>query len=240
MSQAIAVLSPAVAATPDKLGEAEARAWLEKGPLAPLIEEWIVWNNSPLRHVPLVTLQQFFPEKIYRSFLEDVRVRVAVDRALRTKLSWNEPVSWAPNDSLWKIAMLSPERFQRLALLGVAFTLHQEITQIIDGSIIRLLRKEIGEDLIQFVLFSSMPSKYFLEPLKQELGAFENHIEVLQRGAIILMEHAFSSKEHGVQKRIATKLPGCFAQGCSKEALPWASEAEKILSTLWKETSSWI
>ncbi len=225
---------------PDTLGEVEARAWLEKGPLAPVIDEWIIWNNSPLRHVPLVTLQQFFPEKIYPSFLKDARVRVAVDTALRAKLSWKEPVSWAPNDPLWKIAMLSPERFQRLALLGAVFTLHQEITQIIDGSVIRLLRKEVGEDIIQFVLLSSMPSKYFLEPLKQELGAFENNITVLQQGAIMLVEHAFSSKENGIQKRIATKLPGCFAQGCSQNALPWASAAEKILSELWKETSLWI
>lgn len=225
---------------PEKIGDAEILEWMNKGALAPLIEEWICWNNSPLRHVPFVTLQQFFSEKIYSAFLEETRVRIAVDAVLKTKLSWDEPVSWLPNDRLWNIAMIPPQRFQRLAFLGAGFIFAQEIAQIIDGSVIRHLHEELGEDLIQFILLSAAPSKYQLPALKKPQEGSLTLMEALKQTAIKLVEHAFSSKEHGVQKRIATKLPGCFAQGCALQALPLASEAEQILSALWKETSSWI
>ncbi|MBX9743331.1 MAG: Yop proteins translocation protein K [Chthoniobacterales bacterium] len=230
------------------IGENEIRAWLEKETVAPLIEEWICWNNSPLRHVPLGTLTQFFPEKFYHSFLEEPRVRATVDALLKKKLSWNESVSWVPHDFLWNIGMIAPGRLKRLVLLASASLFFREIAQIIDGALIRSLREELGEDLLQFVVLSGSSARYALEPMREELlhntpAAFQESSkmrELLHQGSIKLADHAFSLKEQGIQKRIATKLPGCFAQGCAPTPLPWALEAEAILNKLWNETSSWI
>lgn len=232
----------------DILGEAEVRAWLKKESLASLVEEWIYWNNSPLRHVPVESLISFFPEKLYHSFLGEPRVRVLCDTILKKRLSWDAPVGWAPHDFLWNIGMITPVRFKRFLFLGTASIFSKEIARIIDGSLIRRLREELGEDIIQFVLLSGSSTKYVLEPMKEELlrtipAAFEegdNMIKLFQQGSVMLAEHAFSAKEQGIQKRIASKLPGCFAQGCVTSPLAWVKEAEEFLQRLWNETSSWI
>ena len=185
---------------------------------------------------------RFFPALFSENFVKDSRVSSYVDDLLRVRLSWNSSISWAPQDPLWNLAMIPPNRFQRLAFLSASFSVKHEITQIIDGAIVRKLRKEIGEDIFQFVLLSNTSSKYFLKSLHSELSTLVIHdiSEAIQQGAKMIVGHAFSSKERGIQERIATKLPGSFPQGYCDTPLPWASEAEKILSALWKDSESWL
>ncbi len=215
-------------------------AWIARAPEASSIDQWIHWNNSPLRHVSSEKLTSFFPASFGPMFITDSRVSAHVDALLRSQLPWSSTVTWAPQDPLWDLAMISPNRFKRLALLSASFSMQREITQIIDGSIVRQLRKQMGEDIFQFVLLSNASSKYFLEPMNAELSALNNIVEAINQGAVTLVQHAFSSKERGIQERVATKLPECFAQGYCDTPLPWAPQAEKILNTLWKEAKSWL
>ena len=215
-------------------------AWIARAPAAASIDQWIYWNNSPLRHVPAEKLTSFFPASFGPMFTTDARVSAHVDALLRSQLPWSSTVTWAPQDPLWDLAMISPDRFKRLALLSASFSMQREITQIIDGSIVRQLRKQMGEDIFQFVLLSNASSKYFLEPMNAELSALNNIVEAINQGAVTLVQHAFSSKERGIQERIATKLPGCFAPGYCDAPLSWAPQAEQILSALWKEAGSWL
>ena len=233
-------MSNAPSTTLDSLGEETFRAWLAREPSTALVDQWITWNNAPLCHVPPATLTSFFPESFYHTVQEDPRVSAYVNALLRSQFLWKEPVTWAPHDPLWEIGMLAPNRFERLALLGSALSMHQEITQIIDGSIVRKLRQQLGEDSVQFVLLSGSSSKYLLEGVHTELAALNDPVGAIKQGAITIIEHAFSSRERGIQQRIASKLPGCFAKALCGTPLPWAPQAEKILSELWKETSSWI
>lgn len=214
--------------------------WLERQPAATSLDQWIYWNNSPLRHASTETLTSFFPASFCSMFTSDVRVRTHVDALLRAKLSWSATVSWAPHDPLWDLAMIPPHQFKRLALLSASFSMQREIARSIDGSVVRQLRKQLGEDIFQFVLLSNSSSKYFLEPMNAELSALNDVAAAINQGAVTLVQHAFSSKERGIQERIAAKLSGCFAQGYCDVPLPWASQAEQIVSALWKETSSWL
>ena len=223
----------------DSLGEDVCRAWLTREPSSTLVDQWLLWNNSPLHHVPFSTLTSFFSESFYRVIQEDHRVSNYINAHLRSRFSWKDSVSWTPHDPLWAIGMLPPKRFERLALLGAALSLHQSLTQIIDGSIVRNLRQQLGEDIIQFVLLSGSSSKYLLQPMYTELAPLDDIVAAIKQGAVTIVQHAFSSKERGIQKRIASKLPGCFEKYCDTP-LAWASQSEKILSELWKETSSWI
>jgi hypothetical protein len=217
-------------------------AWIKRDASAISIDQWIYWNNSPLRHASSEVLTSFFPALFSEIFVKDSRVSSYVDDLLRVRLSWNSSISWAPQDPLWDLGMIPSDRFQRLAFLSASFSLKHEITQIIDGSIVRKLRKEIGEDIFQFVLLSNTSSKYFLKPLHLELSklVIDDISEAIQQGAKMIVGHAFSSKEQGIQERIATKFPGSFPQGYCDAPLPWASEAEKILSALWKDSGSWL
>ena len=147
---------------------------------------------------------------------------------------------WAPQDPLWEVAMMSPIRFKSLALLSASFSMRREITQLIDGSLVRKVRKQIGEDIFQFVLLSNASKKYFLEPMYAKLSKLDDITQSIDQGAIMIMEHGFSSKERGIQERVGTKLHGCFAQGYCDHPLPWALQAEEILASLWKETLSWL
>lgn len=136
--------------------------------------------------------------------------------------------------------MVSPDCFKRLAFLGVSFSMQRDLAKIIDGALVRELRKKIGEDIFQFVLLSGASLKYSLEPLQTALSGLPSLMEALDQGAVMLVEQAFSSKERGIQERIATKLPGCFAHGFHETPLPWSAEAEKMLSLLWKEAALWL
>lgn len=215
-------------------------AWIDRHTDAACIDQWVYLNNSPTRHASQEVLGSLFPISFFQIFENDPRVSTHVDRILRSRLSWSSSVHWAPEDALWEVAMIAPDRFKRLALLSASFSMKHELTQIIDGSVVRKLRQEIGEDIFQFVLFSNTSLKYFLEPMHATLSTVGDIIASIDQGAVMIVEHGFSSKERGIQERIATKLHGCFAQGYCDYPLPWALQAEQILSSLWKEASSWI
>ncbi|MFZ4115101.1 MAG: hypothetical protein ACOYK6_00080 [Chthoniobacterales bacterium] len=215
-------------------------AWIERAPAASSIDQWIYWNSSPLRHASHEVLATFFPASFKAILIRDSLVTTHVDSLLRSRLSWNATVNWAPQDPLWEVSMISPDRFQRLVLLSASFSMKSEISRIIDGSMVRKLRAQLGEDIFQFVLLSNASLKYFLEPLHDALSAFSDITEAIYQGSVMIVQQAFSSKERGVQERIATKFSGCFAQGYYETPLPWNARAEEILSGLWKEAGSWM
>lgn len=202
-----------------------------------LLEQWIYWNNSPLRHVPFKTLLSFFPESLYRLLPEDLRAQRRIDTILRSKLSWQESVSWMPQDPLFEIGLLAPVKFERIALLSAALIMRQSISQVIDGFTVRRLRQEIGGDILEFALLSSWPLHHDLVPNGM---SSQDIVTAIQQKAITVVEDAFSGKEKAIQVRIASKLPGCFAKGCTKEPTPLAGAAEKFLLGVWKEASSWL
>src|SRR3990167_1714282 len=202
-----------------------------------LLEQWIYWNNSPSRHVPLKTLLSFFPESLYRLLPEDFRVRRKIDTILRSKLSWHEAVSWAPQDPLFEIGLLAPVKFERLALLSAALIMRQSISQVIDGSTVRRLRQEIGGDILEFALLSSWPLHHDLVP---DGVPSQDIVASIQQKAITVVEDAFSGKEKAIQVRIASKLPGCFAKGWLEGSVPLAEESGKLILGVWKEASSWL
>ncbi|MFI0347499.1 MAG: SctK family type III secretion system sorting platform protein [Chthoniobacterales bacterium] len=213
------------------------RASLAGDPSAVGIEQWIFWNNSPSRHVPVASLTKFFSEAFFSLLAEDHRVRSHVDRLLKSKFSWKESVAWTPDDSLWEVSLIEPISLERLSLLAGAIALRKIIAQIIDGSIVRKLRQEIGEDIMEFTLLSSSSSKYFLGSVE---APSEDLVAAIKKEGIMVVETAFSAKPIGVQERIASKLPGCFANQFYHEPLPLAEAAGKILNQLWKEASSWL
>jgi len=215
-------------------------AWINRDATASHIDAWIHWNNSPIRHASPEVLASCVPASFLNVLEHDSRVSIHVDDLLRAKLSWSSPVHWAPQDPLWDVAMISPSRFKSLALLSASFSMRREITQLIDGSLVRKVRKQIGEDIFQFVLLSNASKKYFLEPMYANLSKLDDITQSIDQGAIMIMEHGFSSKERGIQERVGTKLHGCFAQGYCDHPLPWALQAEEILASLWKETLSWL
>ena len=221
-------------------GEELLRGWLADGEKGAALDQWICWNNSPSRHVPLATLMQFFPEKFYQILSQDHQVRSQVDAILRAKLSWTAPVSWMPEDPLWKISLAAPLRLQRLAFLAAALSMKEELSKIIDGALVRKLRQEIGADIMEFALLSGSLSKYFFVPLTADLARITEPLVALQERAVLFIENAFSAKEVGVQQRIASKMPGCFSTGIGKPASPLAAKTEELLCKLWKETSSWL
>ena len=214
--------------------------WIAKGDTAVALDQWIFWNNSPSRHVPLATLTQFLPEKLQQVLLQDTRCRSQVDAILRSKLSWSAPVAWKPQDPLWEISLVVPARLKRLAFLAAALSMKEVLAKIIDGGVVRKLRQEIGEDIMEFVLLSGSLSKYSFDTLTADLTAIEDPIFALQQRSLLFVENAFSAKELGVQQRIATKMPGCFATGVGKPASPLATKTEEMLCKLWKEASSWL
>ncbi len=217
-------------------------AWIKREAAASAIDQWIYWNNSPLRHASFELLTSFFPGSLFKIFLTDSRVSAYVDPLLKSQLSWSSSVAWSPEDPLWNLAMMPPGRFRRLAFLSASCSMKNEITQIIDGAIVRKLRKQIGEDIFQFVLLTNTSLKYFLESVHLEFSTLaQNDIsEAIHQGALMIVQQAFSSKERGIQERIATKFPGSFAHGYCDTPLPSASVAEKILCALWREAGSWL
>jgi hypothetical protein len=215
-------------------------AWIERAPEASSIDQWIYWNTSPLRHASTEVLTSFFPISFKPIFVSDSLVTAHVDGLLRSRLSWSTKVAWAPQDPLWELSMIPPDRFQRLALLSASFSMKSEVSKVIDGSMVRKLRAQLGEDIFQFVLLSNASLKYFLEPLHDALSTLNDITEAIHQGAVMMVQHAFSSKERGVQERIATKFSGCFSQGYCDAPLPWGSRAEEILHGLWKEAGSWL
>ncbi|MCX6957392.1 MAG: hypothetical protein NT164_02505 [Verrucomicrobiae bacterium] len=222
------------------LGEELLRGWLVGGDAAAPLDQWIFWNNSPSRHVPLATLLQFFPEKFQQILSEDNRVRSQVDVILRSKLSWSAAVAWRPQDPLWEISLVAPARLKRLAFLAAALSMKEVLAKIINGSVVRKLRQEIGEDIMEFVLLSGSLSKYFFTELTADLALVEDPLVALQQRSLLFVENAFSAKESGVQQRIASKVPGCFSTGIGKPASPLATKIEEMLCKLWKETSLWL
>lgn len=214
--------------------------WFAGGNAATALDQWIFWNNSPSRHVPLATLIKFFPEKFQQILSKDVRVRSQIDTILRSKLSWNNPVAWRPEDPLWEIALVAPARLQRLAFLVAALSMKEVLAKIIDGALVRKLRQEIGEDIIEFVLLSGSLAKYSFEELTIDTTSIEDPVAALKQRALLFLENAFSTKEIGVQQRIASKVPGCFVAGIAKKALPLATKTENLFCKLWKETCSWL
>ena len=216
------------------------KSWLEGGDVAASLDQWIFWNNSPSRHVPLVTLTKFFPEKFYHILEKDTRVRSQVDALLRTRLSWTAAVAWKPQDPLWELSLVAPARLQRLAFLAAALSMKETLAKIIDGAIVRKLRQEIGEDIMEFVLLSGSLSKYFFPECTADFPLVEDPLAALQQRAVLLIENAFSTKEDGVQQRIASKMPGTFFTGIKKTASPLAAKTEEMLCKLWKEASSWL
>ncbi len=270
-------------------GEELLRGWLVGGDAAALLDQWIFWNNSPSRHVSLATLLQFFPEKFQQVLSKDTRVRSQVDAILRSKLSWSAPVAWRPQDPLWEISLVAPARLQRLAFLAAALSMKEVLAKIIDGAVVRKLRQEIGEDIMEFVLLSGSLSKYsFAELNLSQNSTADAHCGVapvlapssindtlsrcapeapgtaspaasfekgssmndaaqkedltvaIKQRSLLFVENAFSTKENGVQQRIASKVPGCFATGVGKPASPLATKTEEMLCKLWKETCSWL
>jgi hypothetical protein len=222
------------------LDEEAIRNWLAGGDAASPLDQWIFWNNSPSRHVPLATLTQFFPEKFYQVLLKNIQVRSQVDAILRSKLSWSAPVAWRPQDSLWEISLAAPARLQRLAFLAAALSMKEVLAKIIDGAVVRKLRQEIGEDIIEFVLLSGSLSKYSFATWTIDPPIDDELVTTLQQKAFSFINNAFSTKEIGVQQRIATKIPGSFSNGPQKTPSPFAQQAQELLCKLWKENSSWL
>ena len=216
------------------------RAALLRDPSAMGIEQWIYWNNSPSRHIPLSTLTKCLPESFCLLLAEDQRMRSHVDSLLKSKFSWKTPVAWAPNDSLWEISLIEPLKMQRLSLLAAALSQRKRIAQIIDGSMVRTLRQEIGEDIMEFALLSGSSPKYSFSPMDEGAPALDDLVAVIKKEGLMIVETAFSAKERGVQERIASKLPGCFERQFYNAPLPLANSAEKILKGLWKEASLWL
>jgi hypothetical protein len=225
---------------PCSLSEELLVKWFVGGDTADSLDQWIFWNNSPSRHVPLTTLAQFFPEKFHHILADDARFRAQVDVVLRSKLSWSDPVHWMPQDLLWEISLAAPERFQRLAFLAAALSMKELLAKIIDGALVRKLRQEIGADIIEFTLLSGSLAKYAFAALPSDLTLVEDPVLALRQRALLFVNHAFSTKERGVQQRIATKMPGCFSTGWESQPSPLALKTEELLSQLWKETCSWI
>lgn len=215
-------------------------SWFSRNSDAAILDEWIFWNNSPSRHVPLMTLKTIFPEKFYNILEQDSRVRAQVDRVLRSKFSWNAPVSWNPQDPLLELSMAAPHRFQRLAFLASALSMKEVLGKIIDGAVVRKLRQEIGEDIMEFVLLSGSLNKYSFAECTAHFPLSEEPCATLQQRAILFIEDAFSGKESGVQQRIASKMPGAFLEGIKNTASPLAAKTEELLSRLWKEANSWL
>lgn len=221
-------------------GEELLRGWLAGGAAAASLDQWIFWNNSPSRHVPLATLMQFFPEKFQQLLSKDTRVRSQVDAILRSKLSWSAPVTWRPQDPLWEISLVTPARLQRLAFLAAALSMKEVLAKIIDGSVVRKLRQEIGEDIMEFVLLSGSLSKYSFAELTADLALVEEPLVALRQRSLLFVENAFSTKERGVQQRIASKMPGTFVTGVKEASSPLAAKTEEMLCKLWKEARSWL
>lgn len=226
-----------------KISEDLVRATLVEDSSSAMVEQWIYWNNSPLRHVPAATVQQFFPESFY-SLLQknqnDYRVHAHIDHLLKKKLSWNHSVTWQPDDSLREISLITPPLFEKLSLLAGALSSRKLIARIIDGFLVRKLRQEIGDHIIEFALLIGSSQKYFFTPMDESALALEDIVGAIKKEAITIVENAFSAKERGVQERIATKLSGCFASQFYDTPLPLAAKAEKILNELWRDTSSWL
>jgi len=216
------------------------RGWLAKEDNAAALDQWIFWNNSPSRHVPLATLTKFFPEKFYDILAKDVRVRSQVDTLLRSKLSWSEPVSWNPQDPLWELSLTTPARLQRLAFLAAALSMKEVLAKIIDGAVVRKLRQEMGEDIMEFVLLSGSLAKYSFAACTVDFPLDEDASATLQQRAVMLIENAFSAKESGVQQRIASKMPGTFLTGVKNSPSPLAAKTEKMFCKLWKEAGTWL
>ncbi len=221
-------------------GETLLQGWLSGGEVAAPLDQWIFWNNSPSRHVPLGTLTKFFPEKFYHILEKDQQVRSQVDALLRSKLSWSEAVAWNPEDPLWEIALLAPARLQRFAFLAAALSMKEMIAKIIDGALVRKLRQEIGADIIEFVILSGSLSKYSFEECTLDFACSEDALITLRQRALLLLENAFSGKELGVQQRIASKVPGTFSIGLKTTPSPLAGKTEEMFHKLWKETKSWV
>ncbi len=225
---------------PQRLGTDLLHSWLAGGADAASVDQWIFWNNSPSRHVPLSTLTQFFPESFYHVLSEDLRVRAQVDTLLRSKMSWEEPVSWAPQDPLWEISLVEPKRFQRFAFLAATLSVKEVISKIIDGIMVRKLRQEIGEDIVEFSLLSGSLTKYSFASISGAMPLLDDPVATIQQRGVMLIQNAFSSKERGVQRRIASKLPGCFPEGPAETPSLLAAATQEMLCKLWKETSSWL
>lgn len=214
--------------------------WLARGEAAAALDQWIFWNNSPSRHVPLTTLTKFFPENFFHLLEKDDRTRAQADAILRSKLLWSEPVRWNIQDPLWEIGLMPPARLQRLAFLAAALSMKEVLAKIIDGAVVRKLRQEIGEEIMEFVLLSGSLSKYFFNECTTDFPLLEDPLATLQQRALLLVENAFSAKEKGVQQRIASKLPGCFAAGFGKKPSPLAAKTEEMFCKLWREVCSWL
>ncbi len=221
-------------------GEELLQGWLAGGEKAFALDQWIFWNNSPSRHVPLETLTTFFPEKRYQILLEDSQTRLQVDAILRSKLAWSAPVAWKPQDPLWEIALAAPARLQRLAFLASALSMKEVIAKIIDGTVVRKLRQAIGGDIIEFVLLSGSLTKYAFTALSAEFPALEDPVAALQQRALLFLRNAFSAKEVGIQQRIASKVPGSFSTEIPENLSPLAAQTEEMFCKLWKETGSWL
>lgn len=216
------------------------QGWLTGGDVAASVDQWIFWNNSPSRHVPLTTLTKFFPEKFFQILDQDPFFRAQVDAILRSKLSWDDPVTWMPQDPLWEIALIAPLRLQRLAFLASALSMKETLAKIIDGAVVRTLRQEIGEDVLEFVLLSGSLSKYAFAGLIEETLLVDDPVATLKQRALLFLENAFSAKEIGVQQRIASKVPGSFTTGTLQIASPLAKKTEDLFCKLWKEAGVWL
>lgn len=225
---------------PHPLTENLVRAALVSEPSAAAVEQWVYWNNSPSRHGSLDLLTKFLPESFFRLLLEDHRVRSHVDRLLKLKFAWKNSVAWTPDDLLCEVSLIEPQKMKRLSLFAAALSLRKSIAQIIDGSIVRKLRQEIGGDIIEFALMSGSSSRHPLNLVTSEATISTDLVDAIKKEAIIIVQNAFSSKARGVQERIASKLPGCFAEQFCDVPLPVAEVAEKFLNQLWKEASSWL
>lgn len=221
-------------------GDELLQEWLVGGEAAASLDQWIFWNNSPSRHVSVATLTKFFPEKFFQVLTQDSQIRSQVDAILRSKLSWSAPVSWRPQDPLWEVSLAAPARLQRLAFLAAALSMKEAIAKIIDGAVVRRLRQEIGEDIMEFVLLSGSLSKYGFAPLITEFAPIEDPVSGLQQRGLLFINNAFSTKEIGVQQRIASKLPGAFAGGVPQAPSPVAVKTEEMLCKVWKEASLWL
>lgn len=225
------------------LSEDLVRATLVKDNSSINVEQWIYWNNSPLLHVPAATIQEFCEESFYRVLetnKDDHRARMAINSFLKAKLGWRHAVPWNPDDPLREVSLIKPSLFDRLARLAGALSTRKMIARIIDGSVVRQLRKEIGEDIIEFALLYGSSSKYFFTPLEKELSVPEDIVGFIKKEALAIVEAAFSAKDRGIQERIATKYPASFKKQFYDQPLPHSSMAEKILSNLWEEVSSWL
>lgn len=216
------------------------KSWLAKDAALASLDEWIFWNNSPSRHVSVATLTEFFPENFFQILTQDPQIRSQVDTILRSKLSWTAPVSWRPEDPLWEVSLATPVRLQRLAFLAAALSMKEVIAKIIDGAVVRKLRQEIGEDIMEFVLLSGSLSKYAFAALTTEFPPIEDPVSGLQQRGLLFINNAFSGKEIGVQQRIASKLPGSFSGGVPQLPSPLAVKTEEMLCKVWKEAGGWL